>query len=377
MAASAIVCGRDLHGKLSGMRDVLHDSISMVFDEASKENLKDGKFLKICNNLKSLYESTGDLEDVVSQHCKHLNNALFCNYTYLHYVAQMGYCAYTHTLLQKFPELLEKSNLFGETPIFLAIRSNHFDVTKVLIEYRADLTKQSKEGLTPFHYAVTFGSYDIVKLLLEKGAHVGTAIFKAIQRKHVPITKLLIEHDADLLRKTYKSGRTLLHCAIEVGSYDLVKLFIEKNTRHVNTKDRWDMSPAVYALWRNNLDIFSLLVSSGADTSNALMMAFNNPAACELILKKDRSHIDFQDKGGRTALHYAILYESPKTIAILLSYKPDLYLADARGLNCIDLTLAASCHEVKRLIYRHVDEMTMQKRVDGNNVQNKRRKISS
>ncbi len=65
-------------------------------------------------------------------------------------------------------------NIDGEgnsSPLHGAVRNNHPNTVRLLLEYGASVNKKSKcNGNTPLHIAAANGYYDVVKVLLESGA---------------------------------------------------------------------------------------------------------------------------------------------------------------------------------------------------------------
>ncbi len=60
----------------------------------------------------------------------------------------------------------------GSTPLIAAVINGHYDVAKVLIEYKADVNIPNNKGATALHYASFLGYSNIAKLLIDAGADV-------------------------------------------------------------------------------------------------------------------------------------------------------------------------------------------------------------
>jgi hypothetical protein len=152
--------------------------------------------------------------------------------------------------------------MFGSTPLYLALLMGHVDVVKLLQEHGADpnikgeigLTPLSKGhvdvvklllehgadpnvqlfGLTPLHIAVLGGHVDVVKSLLERGAdpnitegEIGlTPLHIAAFIGHADVVRLLLEYGADPTAKN-EDGDTPLDLARKRGHREVVSLIEE------------------------------------------------------------------------------------------------------------------------------------------------------
>ncbi len=90
------------------------------------------------------------------------------------------------------------------TPLFYAIKNDHSDAARVLINRGADVNLASTWG-TPLHEAAKRGNAEAVALLLEKGAdhtvtasHGMTPLHSAAMGGSVEATQYLIAHGADV-----------------------------------------------------------------------------------------------------------------------------------------------------------------------------------
>jgi CubicO group peptidase (beta-lactamase class C family) len=65
---------------------------------------------------------------------------------------------------------LNRKDVYGSTPLIVAITFGKVNVAKVLIEAGADMKISNNEGSTPLHLAAFFGRTEIVRALLDNGA---------------------------------------------------------------------------------------------------------------------------------------------------------------------------------------------------------------
>jgi ankyrin repeat protein len=90
-------------------------------------------------------------------------------------------------------------------------------------------------------------------------------------QNYYDITKLLIEHDADVNAKGgvsawggFDLNDTPLHFAADNGNYEIVKLLVEHGA-DVNAKNWQDYTPLHNAVMKNNLEVVQYLISKGSN----------------------------------------------------------------------------------------------------------------
>jgi len=69
----------------------------------------------------------------------------------------------------------------NRTPLDMAIRNEHAEVTELLIAKGTDVNANSNGGYTPLHEASKKEKTEIIELLISKGAHVNA---KDVDGKH-------------------------------------------------------------------------------------------------------------------------------------------------------------------------------------------------
>ena len=67
---------------------------------------------------------------------------------------------------------LDKYDVYGSTPLIIAITFGRTEVAKALIEAGADMTIPNNDGSTPLYIAAFFCRTEIVEVLLENGADI-------------------------------------------------------------------------------------------------------------------------------------------------------------------------------------------------------------
>lgn len=107
-------------------------------------------------------------------------------------------------LLQDKPILANARNLEGNTALIAAIENRDSEWTPYLLNKGADPNLATSEGETPLMAAARVGFRDAAEWLIGLGVKVNaanrageTALILAVQRRQVPIVRLLIDAGAD------------------------------------------------------------------------------------------------------------------------------------------------------------------------------------
>lgn len=154
-----------------------------------------------------------------------------------------------------------------ERSIFNSCVNGELDkVKKFVINDRESVNRQDKNGYSPLHYASRNNNIDICKYLLENGANVhlktksctSTALHRASYMGNFEIVKLLLEYGSNIFEKDCDS-KTPFHKSLDqfILTKDpkfekILKLFIEKDSRIINEKDKFNNSAL-----QSNLEIKS------------------------------------------------------------------------------------------------------------------------
>ncbi|KAK7818414.1 ankyrin repeat-containing protein [Quercus suber] len=190
--------------------------------------------------------------------------------TALHEAIKYNHCAIVELLIREDPGLTLFTNIYGESPLFLAVDRRFYQIALHIIETVADCGYGGRKGKNVLHSAViNLAKSDFVHKMLEKFPHA--------------------------ILETDDSGRIPLHYAAHNGNVDVVELFLQKNDSVAYKTDNEGMSA---------------LHSSAKKGNGGVMRAIIKrcPYACELL--------DF--KKSRTALHLAVESGSITAVNILL-----------------------------------------------------------
>ncbi|RXN10202.1 ankyrin repeat and SOCS box 14 [Labeo rohita] len=128
------------------------------------------------------------------------------------------------------PDTLDKEE---DSPLVVAIRNNHYDMTKLLLNFSARVNQEGANRRTALHEAARLGLTDFVDLLLKYGAHPDprssyglTPLALAAQAGHLEIIRTLLRRGADVESQAQDCA-TILFEASASGNPDVISLLLE------------------------------------------------------------------------------------------------------------------------------------------------------
>lgn len=152
----------------------------------------------------------GRLQDVNSRDA-------FDNLTPLFMASRKGHLEVSRILLQ-FGADANARDLNGRTPLHLAVQSGCLDIIQFLLEHGADANAQDKYNRTPLHPNHTYLGFwnpKISEVLLKRGMdpnardkHGQTLLYSALARGHLESAQVLLEHGADVNALDNNNPRT-------------------------------------------------------------------------------------------------------------------------------------------------------------------------
>ncbi|KAI9457889.1 ankyrin repeat-containing domain protein [Russula earlei] len=180
----------------------------------------------------------------------------------------------------------------GWTPVMLASREGHSPVVRLLVQSGADVGFQNNRGATALIWASLNGHLDVVRFLLQSGAAVDLCPDKrtyyqymplhyASARGHFMVAESLIQYGAEI--NTLGPNReTPLHLAISPP--DVFPI----SGPDVDSKARGDSTSSHAAAKGGDLNIFELLLKSGADVN---IRDIDDKTALDLALVNGRPDV--------------------------------------------------------------------------------------
>lgn len=153
----------------------------------------------------------------------------------------------------------------ANTLLMLAVRENHLDLVKRLLDRQAKVGARNRYGETALMFGAR-GSLEMVKLLVARGAAINQTgwnplIYAAWQGK-TDVVKYLLEKGAEIDALSL-NGISALMMAARGGHFDTVKLLLWE-VADPNIRSESGATALVWALKAGNTDIADLLKQAGA-----------------------------------------------------------------------------------------------------------------
>ena len=178
------------------------------------------------------------------------------------------------------PNMINKKNSTGTTPLMMATKEGHLDIVGILLELPSlQLGESDYVDNTALHMACEGNRDSIVKLLLQdsrcspsivnmKNSDGITPLMRAVRLGHLNIVKSLLQHPGIELGKKNSLGRTALHWACDYNRVSIVKLLCQDSRctpSVVNTKNSHGSTALMRAVHGGHLDIVKALDKEGTD----------------------------------------------------------------------------------------------------------------
>lgn len=210
---------------------------------------------------------------------------------------------------------------FGMTPLLQASLYPSEKVIELLINAGAQksINEVDELGNSPLMYAVSRSQSGVVpvKMLINAGAGLNienndddTALSLALNLKNFNFTRMLIIAGAkDIGIKSYATGVTALHMAVENNDVLLIEILLSKDDDIVNVEDDDGQTPLHWAARLNHLEVIQTLIKNNAD-KNILdskgdkpidILKRNNPqmeeAELEAIFEPSQQPVEDSEEG--------------------------------------------------------------------------------
>ena len=185
----------------------------------------------------------------------------------LHLAAERGHPRMIEVLSLNVDLNLQCSN--GQTALHSAAWGGSASVVAKLLQAGADSGIKDKNGNLALHIAAQVGNLEIIKFLLTlkddlniKGHNDLTLLHFATMHGHEEMVKFL--EGADLEARDNKFGWTPLHCAVDYGNCDTVRLLIQRGADINAVDDLTWWTPLHIAMMNGDIAITRFLVENGA-----------------------------------------------------------------------------------------------------------------
>jgi ankyrin repeat protein len=156
-------------------------------------------------------------------------------------------------LLNQGYDVNYQNSNFKLTALQYAIVNKHNDITKLLLEHKANPNIKGTGGTSPFLIASKYGDVETIKMLLENGADINsedesghTALIKAIKRGKTEITDYLLSKEQDFEHEDKEQWTPLMY-ACRYSNAATVEKMLGKGAS-VSKKNKEGHSPLALAV---------------------------------------------------------------------------------------------------------------------------------
>lgn len=253
----------------------------------------------------------------------------------------------------------------GNTPLHIAIsRGASHEQIVYLITTGSDINARNRNGDSPLFLAVKSNLRAVGELLLAKGADV----FATNTENYSPLKMaMMLGGDvqdwilsSEVIRATDGIGNTPLHYAAEWQIDSAVSVLLEKGA-NTNIQNSSGETPLFSAVKTDSVSTLRLLIQKGANTEIRDFLGNTALHSCvrfdskntALVLMSSGIDVNAQNLSGKTALHEAARTGKTAMVTLLLDNGANINSTDATGKTVlIDSIHSGNIELVKMLLTR-------------------------
>ena len=304
------------HARFENVASTVHDGIKRLFDP-SEGHLEVWVWIYDPEDNESRYLRS---ECPRKARASPLHYAAFCG---MHDVA-------TFLIVEHSQDVNARAFDKTETPLHVASRRGHVELTRVLLEHGSDTEALDDQKRTPLLLASEKGHVEVARDLLERHANTEprdstdcNALEWAMFRDHVEVASLLMEYGADVKAQDTDENMPL-YWALE-----------------------WRKPAAAQALIRHGADVKAL-----CKNNQTLLHRAEGEEAARLLLEHgaDANALDIKN---RTPLHLASKEERVEVVRVLLEHGVNVNARDATNATPLHLAAKSAHAEISLLLLQY------------------------
>ncbi|KAF4517990.1 hypothetical protein B566_EDAN008826, partial [Ephemera danica] len=268
-------------------------------------------------------------------------------HTVLHHAAEGGQVFVMEQLLKRNTSLLNMQNYIGITPLHLASAVGNIEAVEFLLNQDCSVETRSNTGNTAFHFAAERNHIKILEILLTRNESLlnsqnndgQTSLHVACWEGKIEAAEFLVRHDCSVTERD-GCGNTVFHYASYKDQIQILDLLLQQHNSLLNIKDKDGNTTLHVACLFGKINVVLYLLSkdcSVTDCNNSGFSALhcaaknNHIEIMRLLLHRDTSLLNMQNKYSQTALHLACMEPNSEAVQILLSYDCSVNERDVNG----------------------------------------------
>ena len=257
---------------------------------------------------------------------------------------------------------VEEANATGETPLFMAVKTNSASTIRVLVDNKANINARDSQGNSVLHTAVRWNAKDVVEMLIAYKMDINihslngnTPLHDAVIYRMADIEAILLKNGANLEVRNI-DGNTPFMEAVRSGIVPSVER-LSLALADISTRNIRGDTPLHVAVSTEKTDIVNTLLRMGAsiharNTRNRTPFQISlsiSPAMVSTLLTTDR--INTSDDFGNSAIHIALQEKAAENILRAIILKgARLNAVDSNGKTPLRLAVDMNSLESAKLI---------------------------
>ncbi len=243
---------------------------------------------------------------------------------------------------EKLEELIDMSDIDGNTPLFLSVLNDDWSIVETLLKNGADSSVKTCEGDTLAHLCVMQENPELLQIIIKYQAPINefdnnglTPLALAIKKDYAILTELLMNNGASL--STKKNSPTLLHLAIANRNDAIINKILERESGILNTPNAEGMTPLQFAAMKGYVGIVKTLLDHKADitqrtndgeTALSFAAAYGHVSVIRLLANYSSVNVNSQNNKKQTPLMKAVMHCHPAAFETLLKLGADTEITD-------------------------------------------------
>lgn len=231
------------------------------------------------------------------------------------------------------------------------------ELLSLLARVRRDLVPSASRGVFPFALFAAIEAEDVSALETELGPDTlearddygNTPLILALNKRHVPMVKLLLARGADLLAEN-AYGKSVLHGALELGDPEFLARVLEVSGKGVETMLQFAANgyePGVRALVEAGVSIDA---ASPGGWTELILAVYGNEVPLTRWLLETGVEVDRENQDGATALMVAADHGRMELVELLLAQGADPNHRGVEGQCAADWAEKHGFPEVAKLL---------------------------